>query len=150
MAKISEASEAKEILEDPYYINVEDRLTTISLYLGVFVAGLLLALGKVLLAGSFLIGAVLSYLNFTWMKQGVDRLLNTSSRAVIPSNRKVILKYFLRYALIGGTLYAIFRLQFLDLGAAVAGLLLFVAAIIYECFYQVIKGLSGDRTRGRT
>ena len=69
--------EAKQLLDDPYYLNIENRLTTISLYLGIGVTSLSLILGELTFAGSFLIGAILSFLNFSWMKQGIDRLLSS-------------------------------------------------------------------------
>lgn len=144
--------EAKQLLDDPYYLNIENRLTTISLYLGIGVTSLSLILGELTFAGSFLIGAILSFLNFSWMKQGIDRLLSSEIQEKLhrPFNRKILFKYFLRYVLIGGTLYAIFRFRFFDVTAAILGLLLFVAAILYECIVQVIKGLLEDRKRGGT
>jgi ATP synthase I subunit len=144
--------EAREILDDPYYLGIERRLTFLSLYLGLAVISTFLILGKVNLACSFVLGAILSYLNFNWMKQGVDRLLNLSLILSAPanrSNRRVIFKYFLRYALIGGILYAIVRFEFLDLKAAFLGLFLFVAAILFECIHQVIRGLLEGRRDGR-
>jgi branched-subunit amino acid ABC-type transport system permease component len=144
--------EAREILDDPYYLGIERRLTVLSLFLGLGIIFTFLILGKINLACSFALGAFLSYLNFNWMKQGVDRLLNADpalNAPARPSNRRIIVRYFLRYALIGGTLYAIVRVKFLDLKAAFLGLLLFVAAILFECVHQVIKGIVEDRRDGR-
>ena len=144
--------EAREILDDPYYLGIERRLTLLSLYLGLAATAAFLMLGKVNLACSFVIGAILSYLNFNWMKQGVDRLFSADLIQAAParrSNRKIIFKYFLRYVLIGTVLYAIVRVKFLDLKAAFFGLFLFVAAILFECIHQVIKGLVEDRRDGR-
>ena len=132
--------EAKQVLsDDPYYLNIENRLRIISLYLAVAVTSLSLALGELTFASSFLVGAVLSFLNFSWMKQGIDRLLSSETLQKLdrPSNWKILSKYFLRYVLIGGIVYAIFRFRFFDLTAAILGLLLYVAAILYECIYQV-------------
>jgi len=136
---------SQELLDDPYYATVENRLTRIGLVL----AGLTLLLGALFASWkfvvSFLVGAVISYLNFCWMKQGVDRLIGSIARAITPAPRPsgkwVIFKYFLRYALIGGTLYAIFRFQFFEVRGAILGLLLFVAAVLFECLHLVIKTL---------
>jgi len=96
---------------------------------------------------------VISYLNFCWMKQGVDRLIGSFGSGVSPARRpsgkRVIFKYFLRYALIGGTLYAIFRFQFFEVRGAILGLLLFVAAVLFECLHLVIKTLL-EEWYGRT
>ena len=134
---------SQELLNDPYYATVETRLTRIGAVLG----GLTLAAGALFVSWkfvvSFLVGAVISYLNFCWMKQGVDRLIGSfgseASPARRPSGKGVIFKYFLRYALIGGTLYAIFRFQFFEARGAILGLLLFVAAVLFECLHLVIK-----------
>jgi len=136
---------SQELLNDPYYATVEDRLTRISIVLG----ALTLAVGGLFASWrfvvSFLLGAVISYLNFCWMKQGVDRLISSFGSELSPaprlSGRSVIFKYFLRYALIGGTLYVIFRFQFFEARGAILGLLLFVAAVLFECLHLVIKTL---------
>lgn len=144
---------SQELLNDPYYATVENRLTRIGLLLGglTSVVGALFVSWKFVL--SFLVGAVISYLNFCWMKQGVDRLIGSFgsdvSSAPRRSGKSVIFKYFLRYALIGGTLYAIFRFQFFEARGAILGLLLFVAAVLFECLHLVIKTLL-EEWYGRT
>ena len=144
---------SQELLNDPYYATVENRLTRIGMVLGgsTLVVGALFVSWKFVV--SFLVGALISYLNFCWMKQGVDRLIGSFGSEVSPSPRpsgkRVILKYFLRYALIGGTLYAIFRFQFFEARGAILGLLLFVAAVLFECLHLVIKTLLEEKY-GRT
>ena len=68
---------SQELLNDPYYATVEARLTRIGAVLG----GLTLVVGALFVSWkfvvSFLVGAVISYLNFCWMKQGVDRLIGS-------------------------------------------------------------------------
>src|SRR5690349_3431739 len=127
--------ESKDLLNDPYYEDVEKRLTTISLYSGTGILILSLAYGSLKFASSFMVGATLSFYNFHWMKQGIDRMLLNFGSQVEPlaqgrnlqrDNRRVIFRYFLRYALIGATLYAIVRFRFLDVKAAFLGLFLFV------------------------
>jgi hypothetical protein len=151
--------ESKDLLNDPYYMNFEKRLTAISLYSGTGILILSLAFGSLRFACGFLVGATLSFYNFNWMKQGIDRVLLNFQPQVEQfaqgsyfkrDNRRVIFKYFLRYALIGAALYAIVRFQFLDVKAAFLGLFLFVIAVIYECFYQVVKTLFEDWKGGRT
>lgn len=143
----------QELINDPYYATVENRLTKISIVLGALtlVAGAVFISWKFVI--SFFVGAMISYLNFCWMKQGVDRLIGSFGNEVSPvprpSGKGVILKYFLRYALIGGTLYVIFRYQFFEVRGAVLGLLLFVAAVLFECLHLVTKTLL-EEWYGRT
>jgi hypothetical protein len=93
------------------------------------------------------------------MKQAVDRLLarlqpsegnDVSTVGWRKGEWRVIFKYFMRFALIGGSLYAIFRYQILDLKSFALGLFLFVMAVLAECIYQVTKTLIEGWERGRT
>jgi hypothetical protein len=141
-----------QLLEDPYYLNVEKRILGISLLLGgIIVLGSFFWIsGRFAL--SFLVGAFLSLLNFSWMKQGVDRMIQGFQAEAVVSPRSgkgIIFKYFIRYVLIGGALYAIFRYQFFEVRAALLGLFLVVMAVLYECLHQVIKFLIEDWKRGR-
>lgn len=144
---------SQDLPNDPYYATAEKRLTRISIILGTLVLVLGALLGSWKFALSFLIGALISYVNFCWMKQGVDRLIGSFGSEANPSHRRsskgVIFKYFLRYGLMGGTLYAIFRYQFFEVRGAVLGLLLFVAAVLFECLHLVIKTLL-EEWYGRT
>ncbi len=146
------AESGSQLLEDPYYLNVEKRILGISLLLGgmIVLGSFFWISGRFAL--SFLVGAFLSLLNFSWMKQGVDRMIQGfQAEAVAPprSGKGIIFKYFIRYVLIGGALYAIFRYQFFEVRAALLGLFLVVMAVLYECLHQVIKFLIEDWKRGR-
>jgi len=189
------APTSQGILTDSYYQNLGRRLTRVSLVLtlGVVITASLLSSWKFVV--SFLLGAIISYLNFSWMKQVIDRLVSSFSDTTAPilprvgatasgcrgwgsrldkealnqcsagevtstpfgssggharpSLRNVIFKYFLRYGLIGVTLYVIVRFRFFDAGGVILGLLLFVAAVFFECIYLVIKTLL-EEWDGRT
>jgi hypothetical protein len=137
---------------DPIYFNLDKRLQQHALWLG----GVALVLALVCQAWrfilSFAIGALLSAINFSWMKYGIDHLVALHSGSSLPlpqSNRKIVLKYLLRYALIGSTLYVIFRFRFLDFRGAVLGLFLFVGAVLLECILLVGRSLLKDKD-GRT
>ena len=79
---------SQELLNDPYYATVENRLTRIGMLLG----GLTLVVGALFVSWkfvvSFLVGAVISYLNFCWMKQGVDRLIGSFGVEANPAPRR--------------------------------------------------------------
>ena len=127
------------------------RLWKISLGLGIPACLAALILGGLDSGLGFLAGAVLSWINFRWLKQGVDRLLE-STRSAQPSPKRAvraaIFKYFLRYALIGLSLYATFRFDILEVFGFFTGLLLVVAAVLVECVLQVIKGWNEDPCHG--
>ncbi len=178
-----------KIPEDPYYQQVETRIQGITLALGGSILLFSLIFLSAAFAASFFISALISHLNFVWMRQVIDRLLATvteSSQSQVlvdlatreslggigqqtvggpeetnsseqaqgtrigsVSIRGVMFKYFLRYGLMGITLYAIFRFQFFDVRGAILGLCLMIVAIMFECAYQVIKTLIEDIPRGR-
>ena len=130
---------------------LDSRLWKISLGLGIPAC-----LGALILGGAdsglgFLAGALLSWINFRWLKQAVDHLLeSTRSAQLLPQRavRGAIFKYFLRYGLIGLSLYATFLFDFLEVFGFVSGLLLVVAAVLVECVLQVIKGWTEDPCHG--
>jgi hypothetical protein len=140
------------ILNDPYYQTVEKRLVRLSLGLGLVILFVALFFASLPFIVNFTVGAVISLLNFFWMKQAIDRLLAGFSREERPSGKSakgIIFKYFIRYALIGGTLYVIVRYKYLNVKGAFLGLFLVVIAVVLECIYQVVKSLIEDWTRGR-
>lgn len=124
-------------------VHLDRRLWRISLGLGIPACLAALILGGPDSGLGFLAGAALSWINFSWLKQGVDRLLESTRLEQSPPKRTVraaIFKYFLRYGLIGLSLYATFRFGILEVFGFFSGLLLVVAAVLIECVLQVIRG----------
>ena len=137
---------------DPVYFNLDKRIQQHALWLGGVAVVLALVCQAWHFVLSFAVGALLSAINFSWMKHGIDRLVTLQSASSLPlhqSNRRIVVKYLLRYALIGGGLYAIFRFHFLDLRGAILGLFLFVGAVLFECIFLVARSLLKERD-GRT
>lgn len=123
------------------------RLKATSLILSAAIFAASLIFGTLAFALSFLVGAGISYLNFIWLKKGIDQLVRHSLPGLTLSKRSVgiaIFNYFLRYILIGVILYAIVRLNFLNILAIFLGLFVLVKAVLWECLYQMIKCLSQD------
>jgi hypothetical protein len=93
-------------------------------------------------------GAVLSYINFHWLKQAVDFAV-THVTDEAPA-RRVIVRFVGRYVLIALALYVTIRGSVLDLVFVFAGLLVYVAAILVECVSEVGRFLIKDYRNGRT
>lgn len=97
----------------------------------------------------FTVGAALSALNFHWMKGAVGALADLASSPAVqeadgepprqPETAPVVIRFVLRYALIGVAGYVIFKSSFISLEAFFAGLFLFLAAILAEVVYQVFR-----------
>lgn len=95
----------------------------------------------------FVLGAVLSALNFSWMKGGVEAMAEAASTqavgATVSAGRSrarsagVLARFVLRYALLGGVGYVILKSSFISLTAFFLGLFLIILAILTEMAYQV-------------
>ncbi len=100
-------------------------------------------------SAGFMVGAALSALNFHWMKGAVGTLADLASSQAVqeadgepprkPETAPVVIRFVLRFALIGIAGYVIFKSSFISLGAFFAGLFLFLAAILAEVAYQVYR-----------
>ncbi|MBV8476533.1 MAG: ATP synthase subunit I [Acidobacteria bacterium] len=86
----------------------------------------------------FAVGGTVSYLNFYWLKRVVngmaDRITKTQRRESVWA---VVLRFLLRYFLIGMVAYAIVLVSPASLYGLLAGLFLPVAAIACEAGYEV-------------
>jgi hypothetical protein len=87
-------------------------------------------------------GCAVSYLNFHWLKRGVNALAEGITRpGRRPPRGGVVLRFALRYLLAGAAAYALFHLAPAALGGFLAGLFLPVGAILCEAVYEVQAAL---------
>ena len=89
-----------------------------------------LAAGGWKLGAGFLLGAVLSVLNFRWLKGLVDSLGGK------PARGSVFLAF--RYLLLGGGAYVILRYSPISLTAVLTGLFVLVAALFVEVIFEIV------------
>ena len=91
----------------------------------------------------FLLGCVIAYLNFQWLKSGVsglaDRVTNTGKRQ---SGKGIVARFLLRYVLLGVVAYVILTSFPASLRGLFAGLFLPVGAIACEAVYEVYAALT--------
>ncbi len=93
-------------------------------------------------AAGFVIGCLIAYVNFYWLKRVVSALadrVTQSGRS--ESGRAAFTRFLLRYALITAVAYVILRVSTRSLYGMLAGLFLPVAAIACEAFYEVYVAL---------
>ena len=84
----------------------------------------------------FLLGAIVSYLNFRWLKRTVNALGETAGGK--PPRAWVAVVLGLRYLLLGLGAYAIVRFSEISLTAAMLGLFAPAAAVILEILIELI------------
>jgi ATP synthase I chain len=91
----------------------------------------------------FLLGCVIAYLNFHWLKSGVsglaDRVTNTGKAQ---SGKGIVARFLLRYVLLGAAAYAILTSFPASLRGLFAGLFLPVGAIACEAGYELFAAIA--------
>jgi len=87
-------------------------------------------------ACGFLLGAIVSYLNFRWLKRTVNALGETAGGK--PPRAWVAVVLGLRYLLLGLGAYAIVGFSEISLTAALVGLFVSTAAVILEILIELI------------
>jgi H+/Cl- antiporter ClcA len=91
----------------------------------------------------FLLGCVIAYLNFQWLKNGVSGLADRATNSgKAQSGKGIIARFLLRYVLLGVAAYAILTSFPASLRGLFAGLFLPVGAIACEAVYEVFTGIT--------
>jgi hypothetical protein len=93
----------------------------------------------------FLLGCIIAYLNFHWLKSGVsglaDRVTNTGKPQ---SGKGIVARYLFRYVLLGAAAYGILTSFPASLRGLFAGLFLPVAAIVCEAAYELYVAITRE------
>jgi hypothetical protein len=97
--------------------------------------------GRRVWAGGLLIGAVLAWMNFRWLRRGLDALVAASTaQAGVEKPRVPLGAYFgavFRYGLIALSVYVIFKLLKVPLASMVVGMCALAAAAIAASVYEL-------------
>ena len=95
-------------MSEAFYASALPRIRNFMLVLGPAFTGAAWAKFGARAALGFLLGGVIAYLNFQWLKTGVsglaDRVTNSGTKQ---SGKGIIARFLLRYVLLGLTAYAI-------------------------------------------
>jgi hypothetical protein len=126
-----------------FYAGALDRIRILMVVLGgaLFLAtwlsfGMRPALG-------FLLGCIIAYLNFQWLKSGVSGLADRATNSgKAQSGKGIIARFLLRYLLLGVAAYVILTSFPASLRGLFAGLFLPVGAIACEAVYEVFTGIT--------
>ncbi len=128
---------------DTFYGGALDRIRNWMIALAlILAAGTWWKFGRAPALG-FLLGCVIAYLNFHWLKSGVsgltDRVTHTGKAQ---SGKGIIARFLLRYVLLGGAAYVILTSFPVSLRGLFAGLFLPVGAIACEALYELYAAIA--------
>ena len=127
---------------DHFYGSAVARIRNFMLVLGPVLCAAAWAEFGLRAATGFLLGCVIAYLNFQWLKSGVSGLADRVTDTAKPqSGRGIVARFLIRYVLLGLAAYAILTSFPASLRGLLAGLFLPVAAIVCEAFYELWAAL---------
>jgi len=128
---------------DSFYSGAVVRISRAMIALGIVFSGVALLRYGWRAALGFACGAVIAYLNFYWLKRGVEAF----SESIVQTGRSrptkgIVLRFLARYLLLAAGAYAIFNVSPASLYGLFAGLCLPVAAIACEAAYEAYTALA--------
>jgi small-conductance mechanosensitive channel len=123
-------------------LRTERRIAWLTLAFGVAASGTAAVAGSRVWAGGLLIGAVLAWMNFRWLRRGLDALVAASAaQAGVEKPRVPLGAYFgavFRYGLIALVVYVIFEFLKVPLASMVVGMCALAAAAIAASVYELV------------
>lgn len=132
-------------IPDFFYQQSESRISLLTLLIGLLVALPVAAFHSVLWGLGIFIGSALAWLNFRWLKQGLDALTLASTAQHGNTKTQVPLAaYFkaaFRYALIALTIYVIFKYLHVPALSMVCGLCALGAATILVSVHSILRSV---------
>ena len=129
----------------PRFQSLERRIAHMTLIVGFVSAVAVGFLYEWIWAAGVAIGAVLAWLNFRWLKQGIEalgRAMTAQSRqqkAEVPLG--AYFKAMFRYGLIAFFMYVIFEYLKVPILSMIAGLFALGAATILASLYEILRPL---------
>jgi ATP synthase I subunit len=131
-------SEQTNTLAEAFYTRALPRISRFMLALCLIGSAVALATYRWRAATGFACGSAIAYLNFHWLKRGVnalaDAITQTGQRQ---SSKGIVLRFLLRYVLMGLGAYVILTVSPASLSWLFAGLFVPVGAIACEAAYEV-------------
>jgi len=89
-------------------------------------------------AGGFGLGAALALVNYFWLHQAVEHLMAVGTGRV---PRALIAKFLLRYPLLVGGVYLLYRTGWVSLAGFLLGLFVPLGGVLVESVIQIRDGL---------
>ena len=92
----------------------------------------------------FLIGGILAFLNYYWLKVSLKRIFDKAieSAASGEKPRFLAVSYFLRYVGMGAAIYIVYLTNAVPMVAVLLGLCVFALAIVIEGLLRILSSIS--------
>ncbi len=123
----------------------ERRIAWLTLLFGFAAAAILALLRQRSWATGLAVGTVLAWLNFRWLKRGLDALVRVSeAQQGLEKPQVPLATYFtaiFRYGLLALAVYVIFKYLRVPLGSMVIGLCALAAATIAASVWEILRPL---------
>ena len=124
------------------YAATEKWIARLTLLLGVLAAILVAVFCEPTWGAGIFVGAILAWLNFRWLKQGLDALTAAATaQAGHPKPQVAVFTYFtalFRYGLIALSVYVIFRYLNVPILSMILGLCALGAATLAVSVYEIL------------
>ncbi len=123
---------------DSFFSGALDRIRRITVVLGIAASIVVWVRYGAAIGIGFVIGCVISYVNFHWLKKVLNELANRVTHSgVAGSTRGIVIRFLLRYGFIAVAAYVILISSKSSVYGLFGGLFLTVAAILCEAAYEV-------------
>jgi ATP synthase I chain len=135
-------SPARTVENRIHGLDTERRIAWLTPVLGLLASMASLLLHRLDWAEGLLLGAVLAWLNFRWLRRGMDALVGGSAaQEGLPKPRVPLVSYFtaaFRYALLALGVYVIFVYLHVPLVSLIVGLCALGAAAIAASVWEIL------------
>jgi len=143
MEKAEHSESARDGAADPaVYVRTEKHIAWLTLLFGVVAAVVAAAMRRWPWSEGLAIGAMLAWLNFRWLKRGMDALVEAAVAQEGAAKPRVPLgtwfRMIFRYGLIGLCVYVIFEYLKVPLVSMLAGLCALGAATLAASLYEIL------------
>jgi len=135
---------------DSSYIAAEHRIEWMTLAFGLAAAIFAIARWGWRPGAGVALGAVLAWLNFRWLKQGVGTLVQVSTAQAGAEHARVpfgiYVKFFGRFVLLLTVVYVILSRSLLPLMSVFGGLFAVAAAVMIELMWELVSARHESET----
>jgi hypothetical protein len=136
------ASDSQAQASDVFFGEALHRIRRVSIVLGVSSAAIVWAVFGAGIGVGFVIGCVVSYINFVWLERAINAVANRVTQSEqTTSGKGIVIRFLMRYFFIAIACFVILICFKSSVYGLLGGLFLTVASILCEAAYEVTVAL---------